>query len=258
MKIAVIGCGHMGAGIIEGILASNLEVDLLIVERFLESVDKFKKYSNVTITDQDYSKITDYDFIIVAVRPQSAEELFLEIKKYLKNQTLISILAGVSVEKIKTLSGISSVVRIMPNLAAAKQQSMTAVYFADDSKKTEVNSILNTFGKVVEVKKEDDINLITAVSGSGIAYVFYYMQSMIEETVKSGLSEADAKEIIYQTFAGALSFGSQVSAKEFVSKIAVKGGTTEQAIKSFDENNLSQIISEGIQAALNRSRELAK
>lgn len=248
----------MGGAIADGILSSDLLAELLIIDSFAEKLDKYKSFSTVKVSEDDYSLIADYDFIILAVRPQSVEEIFSFIKPYLKKQFLISLLAGTSVEKIKLLSGLNSIGRIMPNLAAQNQESLTALFLEDQSKRPEIEQILSTFGKVVNVSNEDEINMITALSGSGIAYVFYYMQAMIDEAMKLGISSENAKKIIFQTFSGALSFGESVSAREFVNKIAVPGGTTEQAIKVFDAENLDNVISKGIQAALNRSRELAK
>ncbi|MFT6717152.1 MAG: pyrroline-5-carboxylate reductase, partial [Saprospiraceae bacterium] len=159
--------------------------------------------------------------------------------------------------------GISKVVRTMPNLPAMIGKGMTAYTSSTNvssSELTTVEKLLSSTGQAVKVDTEDDIDKITGLSGSGSAYVFYFMESLMNAAKDMGFKDNDAKKIITQTFEGAVELFKQndESTSEWIKKVCSKGGTTIAAIDSFEKNKVKEHITKGAKAAYNRAVELGK
>jgi pyrroline-5-carboxylate reductase len=244
MKLGVIGCGNMATAILSGIINSN-EKTFENIEINIFDIDEKKVDSLVSKSDKIF-KIDNLEelfnkshYILLAVKPQNFSELFEKIKEYITEHIFISIAAGVSISKIIELSGTNNlpVVRIMPNTPAFVFNGMSGISYnelIDDKTKKFVESIFSSLGKILVVD-ESKINAITAVSGSGPAYLFYFAESLIESSKNLGFNEEESKLLVYQTLKGSVELmcGSNDSAAVLRNKVTSPGGTTAAAITVF-------------------------
>ncbi|MBI4127263.1 pyrroline-5-carboxylate reductase [Candidatus Peregrinibacteria bacterium] len=232
-KIAIIGAGKMGTA-----LAAALK----------------KKFS-VQLIDRN-SKMKDCDIVILAVKPQDFDSLQIT----LKNELLISIMAGVSLKKLGEKTGAKKIVRSMPNLALRAGAGFTGWICKNVKEKKLVREIFSIFGEEIEVKKEEDLNAITALSGSGPAYFFHICELMAESAADFGFAQKDAEKIAANTLIGAAALckNKSESFAELRKTVTSKGGTTEAALNDFAKNNLSKIFKDGVKKARARSKELNK
>lgn len=204
------------------------------------------------------------DFILMAVKPFHAQDVFSSISPLVnKNCVLVSVMAGVKTNTIKTGTGLTLVARSMPNLPAQIGKGLTTVVFDESftlELKEKVTQILSTTGPVVAVDTEDDIDKSTGISGSGSAYVFYFMQAMEKAALEMGFSSEQAKLMITQTFDGAVNLyrENEIDLQTWIDRVTSKGGTTQAALTSFKENTVGDKIQEGVFAAYYRAKELGK
>jgi pyrroline-5-carboxylate reductase len=266
MKILIVGAGNMGATYAESFLLSHsiTKDDLLILEKTTEKADflREKGYKNViSVANESISKV---QLIILAVKPQDTKALFETLKSYiLPSQTVLSIMAGVKIETLKTHLGTSKIIRAMPNLPSQIGMGMTG-FTADDSVSRDelffVQNLLNTTGKTLYFSEESKIDAVTAISGSGPAYVYFFMEAMIKEAQKMGFSHSEAELLVTQTFMGAvhLENRSTYSCEEWIKRVSSKGGTTEAALNVFSKEELADKIGQGLAAAEKRATELGE
>jgi len=202
------------------------------------------------------------NLVILAVKPQDTKDLFDRIMPFLKeDQLILSIMAGVTISSLKGALQTTKIIRAMPNLPSQVGMGMTG-FTADPSVSRSdlfsVQNLLNTTGKSLYFDNEDLLNGVTAISGSGPAYVYYFMQGMIDGAINMGFSPTEAEILVQQTFLGAVHLlnNNSFTCKEWMDKVASKGGTTEAALKTFDSMELESTLQKGLVSALNRSREL--
>lgn len=204
------------------------------------------------------------DIVFIAVKPYHCEELFAKMKPMVNsNQLIVSLVAGLKIETIQEQLGINKIVRTMPNLPAKVGKGITSFTESDEVSRVEllmVRNLLDTTGTSIHVSSENFIDKSTGISGSGPAYVFYFMQSMMEAARKMGFSENDSKVLVSHTFEGAVELFSQgnISPAKWMDKVASKGGTTQAALDSMEDNNVNELIKEAAYAAFNRAVELGK
>jgi pyrroline-5-carboxylate reductase len=264
LKIAIIGCGNMGLTYAKSFLQYNLvqKEDLLLIEKNAEYKERLNPFGNVV--NHIDEKIQNYDTIILAVKPQDSKVLYPELKKYLKPEHLIiSIMAGVPISVLENNLEHHSIVRAMPNTPAQLGMGITGF---TAGKKTKIQAILkadnllNATGKTIFLENEDQLDAVTALSGSGPAYFYYIIDAMIQAGVKMGMEESVAALLIKQTMNGSfhLMNNSDKSLQELIAAVKSKGGTTEAALNTFADKNLSGIIQEGLYAAEKRAKELSK
>ncbi len=229
------------------------------IEKVLLENDKSVKIFHA---DKNESKesIKIADFVILSVKPQDSVEVLAEIKnKINKNAVLISIMVGISLKKLAQLSGHKKVVRLMPNLGLSvgagigvwKGEGLSSL------KKSQIKKFLNKIIENFEVKNEDAINKATALSGSGPAYFFFLAKSLEEGAKGLGFSIKEARTLVEKTFKAASLLGTEDYAT-LIDKVKSKGGTTEAALKVFEQQNLSRTVKKGVTAAYRRAKELSK
>ncbi|MFT4847729.1 MAG: pyrroline-5-carboxylate reductase [Sediminicola sp.] len=266
MKVLVIGAGNMGLTYAEGMSKSKLlrKKNIMVLDKSDEKLEKLHQTSHFDAFKELEDCVPIADIIFVAVKPYHAEELFKDICPLVtSDQIIISIMAGVTLDSIQQLSGITKVIRAMPNLPAKVGLGLTSYVASSAISRVElltVESLLNTTGKSIQVSKESLIDASTGISGSGPAYVFYFMQSMEEAALQMGFSKNDSKVLVSQTFTGAIELFNQsdLSANSWMEKVASKGGTTQAALDSMDDNNVNELIKEAAFAAFSRAVELGK
>jgi len=266
MKILVIGGGNMGLTYARSFLHSHIVFpeNMIILEKSLKKAEELKKLAVGTVYGEPGNYIEDCDLIILAVKPQDTSHLFSAISPFISGQQVVlSIMAGVKMMTIATALGTPKVIRAMPNLPAQIGSGMTVFTSSEDITRIElvmVQNLLNATGKAIYVEEEDSINAATAISGSGPAYVFYFMQSLIESARKMGFSQAQSELLTYQTFKGAVELYNKYdfSCEEWIAKVSSKGGTTEAAFEMFNGESVNVSFQKGVHEALVRARELSK
>mgnify|MGYP001213794178 FL=1 len=263
MKLVVIGGGNMGLTYAKGIHQAGLLSEKISI---LEQGDVFtqlvKSEPDFNVYENAKDCIGNADILLIAVKPFHAKDVFESIKNYIsKNQVVISVMAGVRISTIVRGLGLEKIVRSMPNLPAMIGKGMTAFTSSKNLSNEEekiVVQILESTGEVIQVKTEDDIDKSTGLSGSGTAYILYFMEGLINAAKEFGFSEEEAKKIVSQTFDGAVELyrRNELSTSEWIEKVCSKGGTTIEAINSFESNNVKDSIKKGAFAAYKRALEL--
>ncbi len=266
MKILIIGGGNMGLTYAQSFLRSHItsEQGMMILEKSPTKAAELAEKNIGTVYGTPEECVSNADLIIFAVKPQDSDAVFESIRPFVDSQQVfLSIMAGVKIKTIRDALGTPKIIRAMPNLPAQIGMGMTAFTSSDEVTRIElvmVQNLINTTGKTVYVEKEESIDAATAISGSGPAYVYYFMDAMIQAAQSMGFSTSEAELLVSQTFKGAVDLYSKsdYSCEEWIKKVSSKGGTTEAAMQSFIENKVHKDIIEGAEAALNRAVELGK
>lgn len=266
MKVLVIGAGNMGFTYSEGMSKSPLlnKHKLRIYDTDPKKIETLRENPAFNVFDNLEDCLPQSDLVFIAVKPYHSDDLFSKMKTMLNNQQIIvSLMAGVTIQSIKDRLNTTKVIRTMPNLPAQVGKGVTSYTESKDVSKIEllmVRNLLDTTGTSIHVKTENFIDASTGISGSGPAYVFYFMQSMLEAALKMGFSEYDSKVLVSSTFEGAIELFNQndISPKKWIDRVASKGGTTQAAIDSMEDNNVKQLIQDAAYAAFNRAIEMGK
>ena len=266
MKILIIGGGNMGLTYAQSFLHSHItnKADMMILEKSPEKAVLLAKKDIGTVYGSPDECITKADLVILAVKPQDCAKLFSDLKpKIDPQQVFLSIMAGVKIATIAEALGAPKIIREMPNLPAQIGMGMTAFTSSEAVTRIElvmVQNLLSTTGKSIYVEKETAIDAATAISGSGPAYVWFFMNAMTAAAQKMGFSQSESELLVSQTFKGAIDLfnKSEYSCEEWIEKVASRGGTTEAALKSYRDNAVHDDIVLGAIAALNRAIELGK
>jgi len=277
-KLYFIGYGHMAEAIYQRLDKSLFE-NIFLIEKDdgrRISIDKKKHGKTQLLKNLHGIKFCNSDIVILAVKPNQIKLICNEINSLIIEKkdlpVVISIAAGVTTTSIKDfiiqenlshLQNFLNIYRAMPNLCASNGDSITGLFGSSVSditiSKNTVSEIFNSVGETLWVKKEADLNIVTAISGSGPAYIFYIMEIMINSAQELGLSEKDAKKLVAMTLIGSGKMGLSIqNLKEQISKVSSKGGTTEAAIKVFEKENLGLIFNQAIEAAHARSKEISQ
>lgn len=266
MNILIIGAGNMGTTYAKSLLSSHFTTreKMTLLIRSQASRERLAEIPNENVFTSPNDFVKEADIVIISVKPQDYNVLAESLKPYLHSeQIIISIMAGVSLDTLQHTLKVPKLVRAMPNLPSQIGMGMTvfSCSLALDRKELFIiQNLLNTTGKSMYVEDENLINSATAISGSGPAYVYYFMDSMIKAGEKLGFSKSQAEMLVQQTFLGSVHLENQhtLSCEDLIKKVASKGGTTESAFKIFEEKNLTQNIQEGAFNAYKRALELGK
>ena len=237
---------------------------MLIFDNAPDKITELKKNSYFDVYTKLENCLPKADIVFLAVKPYHVDQLFNNMKDYVnQEQIFVSIMAGVTIKTIKDGLGITKVVRAMPNLPAKVGKGLTSFTASSEVSRLElltVENLLDTTGRSVKLDNENDIDASTGISGSGPAYIFYFMQSMLEAAQKMGFSDHDSKVLVGQTFEGAVELFNQsdLSPTTWMNRVASKGGTTRAALDSMEDNNVKELIKDAAYAAFNRAVELGK
>ncbi len=230
-----------------------------------KNIEALQNTFAITTHHNNKDALEGADVVVLAVKPQLMAEVCKEIGPLLEDNALvISIAAGISCEALgRWLGGNRAIVRCMPNTPALVQEGASGMYAnaqVSTNQRESASEIMGAVGLVTWVAEETLIDSVTAISGSGPAYFFLFMESMIAEGVKQGLSHSAASELAIQTALGAaqLAKSSSDGVTELRRKVTSPNGTTERAIQSFEKNDLGSIVSDAMSACLLRARSLAK
>jgi pyrroline-5-carboxylate reductase len=261
--VAIFGAGVMGETLLSGLLRAGRRPDELIVtERRPERVaELIEKYGVEVCSNVDAA--AKADTLVLVVKPQDMGALCDEIAAYVRPGALVvSLAAGITTELLESrLPAGSPVVRVMPNTPALVDQGMAAVSagaHCDEPHLVEAEDLLRAVGKVVRLE-EKHLDAVTAISGSGPAYLFYVAEAMIEAGVFLGLPRSTATELVVQTFYGAATMLRETGEHPSVLRenVTSPGGTTVAALRTLDDHKVRAAFISALEAARDRSHELA-
>lgn len=263
-KLGVIGCGYMSQVIIKGaVLSDFLRARKIIVSDVNEEpLDAIEELGVQTCMDNQYVA-QNSEYLLIAVKPQNFAEVAMEIKKS-EPDKIISVMAGVKKHKIKSAIGAEvKVARCMPNLPCSVGSGMMGIDMTDFNSYPDdlefISALFNCMGTVLSVE-ESKLDAVTGISGSGPAYVFLFIDSLIDAGIKQGLTKDEAKILATNTVLGSaeMVINSDSTVPELIKRVCSKGGTTIEAIKILEEKNFREIICEAVDACVKRSKELSE
>lgn len=263
-NICFIGGGNMAQALIGGLLSRGLPTTRITVSDPVEQIRHILEEKGIETTTDNVDAIKNADVVVLAVKPQVLATVLQPLNGLLSDKLLISIIAGAEIQTISDLIGGSQrIVRVMPNTPALVQTGAHGIYASEavDTKDRELTSqILAATGLTIWVDNEAQIDAVTAVSGSGPAYFFYLMESMIRAGKNLGLDEKVATALTLQTALGAaqMAITSSNSPSELRKNVTSPNGTTQAALEVFDRAQVSQNIQTALAAAQKRSQELAQ
>ena len=263
-NICFIGGGNMAQALIGGLLSRGLPTTRITVSDPVEQIRHILEEKNIQTTTDNVDAIKNADVVVLAVKPQVLATVLQPLKGLLSDKLVISIIAGAEIQTISDLIGGSQrIVRVMPNTPALVQTGAHGIYASEavNAQDRELTSqILAATGLTIWVDNEAQIDAVTAVSGSGPAYFFYLMESMIRAGKNLGLDEKVATALTLQTALGAaqMAITSSNSPTELRKNVTSPNGTTQAALDVFDRAQISQNIQAALAAAQKRSQELAQ
>ena len=262
MNIAFIGGGNMASAIIGGLIKRGLAASRIqVVEPFDEQRAKLKKDFGLHAEAAPGANLTSASIVVWAVKPQTFKDAALHTRFHTKKALHLSVAAGIRSSTIAHWLGTERIVRSMPNTPALIGKGMTALYARDavtPGDKLAVESVIETTGEFVWLDDEAQLDAVTALSGSGPAYVFYFIEAMVEAGMAMGLSREQAHKLAVGTFVGssALANASDEPPETLRARVTSKGGTTYAAITSMEQDNVKSLFMRAMHAAKQRAREL--
>ncbi|WP_180164436.1 pyrroline-5-carboxylate reductase [Acinetobacter sp. YH12049] len=262
-NISFIGGGNMAQALIGGLIARGVPTTRITVSDPVEKVRELLAEKDLHVTDDNVAAIRDADIVLFAVKPQVLAKVLAPLQGLLEGKLVISIVAGAEIATISKLLGTERIVRVMPNTPALVQTGAHGLYAGDAVSAEDrdlASQVLASTGLTLWVNSEAQIDAVTAVSGSGPAYFFYMMESMIRAGKNMGLDEKVATALTLQTALGAaqMAITSANSPAELRKNVTSPNGTTQAAIEVFDRAQISQNIQAALAAAQKRSQELAQ
>jgi len=263
MKLGIIGCGNMGKTYAKSFLKYDLikKDDLYLYEKNTSDIDYLSKLGQ--LKEMDDGTLLELNVLVLAVKPQNFFHLAEDLKTQLSEKcVVVSIMAGITVQQMEEALNHHAIVRAMPNTPSQIGVGMTAFTASEEITLRQLRLVEKLFGatgRTLFLDLETDLDSVTALSGSGPAYVCYFLKSLIEAGVKMGLEEATASLLARQTIFGTIQLINQSnkSLDELIEMVTSKGGTTEAALKAFEEFNVNNGLISGILKAKQRSIELS-
>jgi pyrroline-5-carboxylate reductase len=261
INLGVIGFGKMAEAICAGAHNAHKELNISFFEKNdARRADILKKYPSFIATD--LKSIAKSEFILLAVKPQTIDIIFETLPEIKPTQCIISILAGTPIEKFESAIGKLPIVRVMPNTPALIGESMTAISYnsvVSSYQKQIIKMIFDSIGVTLETD-EKNINIITALSGSGPAYFYKIAESMALEAKKEGFDEETATTLVAQTMIGAgnMILKSNKSVATLISDVSSPNGTTVAGLSAFEDTSLIQDLGNIVRRAYERAKELSK
>jgi pyrroline-5-carboxylate reductase len=263
MNITFIGGGNMASAMIGGLIRKRWPRKAIRVVEIArparKRLDEELKVKTHAALDAAAAKS---DCIVLAVKPQQMREVARTLKPLLASQLVVTIAAGIRVQDLsRWLGGYRRIVRVMPNTPALVHAGISGLYApaaVGPADRAAAGRVLGAVGRVLWLRREEDLDAVTAVSGSGPAYVFYFIEALERAARELGLAAEAAHELAMETFAGAVKLAAQASEppETLRSRVTSKGGTTERALNSMESDRVKDAIVRAVRSAAERSREL--
>ncbi|WP_252503010.1 pyrroline-5-carboxylate reductase [Sporosarcina sp. Marseille-Q4943] len=262
--IVFVGAGSMAEAIIAGILTNEvmLAKDVYVMNKSDDERLAFMQKSyGVSLVCQNRNALREAELIVLATKPKDIQQAMCDISDAINDDAaVLSVIAGVSINTIENGLGTRPIARSMPNTSATIGKSASGVTMnasVNPHMRKRIFELLSSIGVVKEVE-EDELHTVTALSGSGPAYVYYMVEAMEEAAIAKGLSNEVARELVIQTFEGAAAMLRQTGEEPELLRrnVTSPGGTTEAGLKALENRQFKETIQECINSAENRSREL--
>ena len=263
-RIAFIGGGNMASAIIGGLIRRGLPAaQIQVVEPFEASRASLAQQHGVHAQPAASDALASADLLVWAVKPQSFRDAAAPVAPYVGGALQLSVMAGIRADAIAAASGSARVVRCMPNTPALVGQGMTGLFAgagASAQDRAVIDALLAPTGQRMWLEQEALIDSLMAISGSGPAYVFYFIEALVRGGVELGLTAEQSKILAAQTFAGAAALvqGSSDAPEVLRQRVTSKGGTTHEAIVIMQQHGVEQAIVAAMHACAARGRELAE
>ena len=261
-KIAFIGGGNMASAMIGGLLKQGMPAScILVVEPFEPMRDKLLQDFGIKAMVAPLPDLATAGLIIWAVKPQVFKDAAQQTGNFAPTALHFSVAAGIRSDSIAAWLGSNNIVRSMPNTPALIGKGITALFARSAvtaSGKAWVERVVASMGEFLWLSEESQLDAVTAISGSGPAYVFYFLEAMTEAAVKMGLSAEQGRRLAITTFTGAAELADQSSEPLEIlrQRVTSKGGTTYAALSSMENDNIKQSFINAMQAAEKRAKEL--
>lgn len=262
MKITFIGGGNMASALLGGLLKQGFAAsDLRVVEVSAENCQRLRATFGIEAGTDLAAGIQGQDVIVLAVKPQQLYDLTQNLAPLLNGQLLISIAAGIRASDLARWLNSAQLVRAMPNTPALIQQGVTGLYALPAVSPAQcefASAILGAVGSTIWLTEESQLDAVTALSGSGPAYVFYFIEAMQAAAKDLGLDAEQAKRLVIDTFLGASALAnvSTDTVEVLRARVTSKNGTTERALISMENAQVKQHIINAVHAAARRSQEM--
>jgi pyrroline-5-carboxylate reductase len=261
-SIAFIGGGNMASAIIGGLLQAGRPAEsFVVVEPHAPAREALRKRLRIAAIEAADASLARAATVVWAVKPQSFREAAAPCRPFVGAALQLSVMAGIRSDAIVAATGSEAVVRSMPNTPALIGQGIAGLYARDAvsaEQCAEVEAILAPTGRVLWVGREEDLDAVTALSGSGPAYLFYFVEAMMQAAAEMGLSAEQGRQLALATFAGATALAQQSDEVPALlrERVTSKGGTTHAAITSLEGDGVKAAFVRALHAARERAREL--
>ena len=263
-SVAFIGGGNMASALIGGLLrAGRAAHDIVVVEPFEAQRTRLAEQFGVQAQAAADARLRAAGMVVWAVKPQMFAQAALPCAPYTGAALQVSVMAGVRSDAVVRASGSARVVRTMPNTPALIGQGIAGLYARAEvnvAARAQVESLFAPTGQVLWVNHEDDLDAVTALSGSGPAYVFFFIEAMVQAAVEMGLSAEQGRQLAQATFAGAAALAQQspLSPTALREQVTSKGGTTHAAITALQAQAVGPAFIKALHAARDRAAELGR
>lgn len=261
-KFTIIGGGHIGCALAEGLIRSGVRGELITVSNpTMVHNDKLRKLG-VKVTQNNNDAVRSAQWVFLAVKPTIIPVVLEEIKQSVQDKIIVSLAAGVPTATLRAYIGDISLARIMPNMPIAIGNGVIGFFAGNLSKKerAELSKILSKLGSVVQVKSENQLNAITLISGCGPGIVAFLITALAESAKTVGLSAKEANLVAQQTFTGTLEYlmHNGVSAEKLMRSVATKNGVTEAILADFVKRGLTKNFVHAIAVGSKRLKKLKR
>jgi pyrroline-5-carboxylate reductase len=261
LTIAFIGSGNMGEAMIHGLLKKNMiePGQIIAADPRMERLEELGARYQIRHTTDNLDAATQADILVLSVKPQVLDDVLPEVRGGARTCSLVvSIVAGTPIRKIADGLANASVVRVMPNTPARVGQGIsvwTATTEVPEAQREQARQLLKAFGEEIFVKDEDYLDMATALSGTGPAYIFLFMEAMVDAGVHLGFSRHVAEKLVLQTMRGSVEYAAQSGQHLAMlrNEVTSPGGTSAEAIYQLEKGSLRTVISRAIWAAYQRS-----
>ncbi len=264
MKLAIIGSGKMATALALGIVREKVlsATDILASDIIEDARKAFEVKTGIRCVESSAEALKGADVVLLAVKPQSIKDLIPEIAQLCRDKLIISIMAGIPLCSLSKWFSSRRIIRTMPNTPLMVSRGATVIaceYGVSTTDKEIARSFFKASGIVYELP-ESSLDLVTALSGSGPAFVFEYVQAMVDAAVKQGFDKDVALELVVQTVSGSAEMLNQKMGTPYELRTAVtsKGGTTAAGLAVLEKSNFRGLVHEVIKAAEARSKELGE
>lgn len=260
--IAFIGGGNMATAMVSGLLKQGFPAAQIdVVEPFGEARERLQSQLGITAQAESGPFLGQASMVIWAVKPQSFKEAALQSRFHTRGALHVSVAAGIPSDSIAKWLGNEHVIRTMPNTPALIGKGITGLFArpaVTDADRQHAERVVSGMGKFLWLSNEGQLDAVTAISGSGPAYMFYFMEAMTDAGADMGLDREQAYQLAVATFIGAgrLAQSSQEPPEILRQRVTSKGGTTHAAITSMDDSHIKELFTKALHAAHHRAQEM--